>query len=363
MTGGPEATGRPEAAQAAATKAAAVHRAAVAALETDGKLADWLSRHAAGPGSDLRVPLPGPLELPARLLDLAVPHEDVNGVLAAHAAVLADPFAARLLECAARLVVRDIGTVGAPFELPSLPPASGVLGRYFAVLVFVAALPHTREYHDRHGVPADVSRRTLADLGRNMAVHRRRYGTGGLLHPEWVVRHFRGLLYQLGRLQFERVRLGGRTGRGIAAAGQPVAPGSPALGIHIPDYSGPLTPAACDDALGRAGTFFPRRFPDERPTLMVCQSWLLDGQLRAYLPPESNVIRFQDRFRTAYRATEAADSDPVAFVFGDPHLPPDTLPRRTTLERAVVDHLLAGRHWYIGNGWFPLEDEPGRGGA
>ncbi|MDQ4105409.1 MAG: acyltransferase, partial [Actinomycetota bacterium] len=30
------------------------------------------------------------------------------------------------------------------------------------------------------------------------------------------------------------------------------------------------------------------------------------------------------------------------------------LTRRTTLERAVVDHRAAGRHWRGGSGWLPL---------
>jgi hypothetical protein len=41
-------------------------------------------------------------------------------------------------------------------------------------------------------------------------------------------------------------------------------------------------------------------------------------------------------------------------VFGGPALTPDALPRRTGVERAVGDHLRAGRHWYGGHGWFEL---------
>ncbi|MBI3971100.1 MAG: hypothetical protein HY332_07400, partial [Chloroflexi bacterium] len=32
----------------------------------------------------------------------------------------------------------------------------------------------------------------------------------------------------------------------------------------------------------------------------------------------------------------------------------DALPRRTTLERAIVRHLKAGRHWHGGAGWLRL---------
>ena len=103
-------------------------------------------------------------------------------------------------------LVRDIGEAGIEAPLAEhVAEAPAALGPYVAVCVFVAALPRTRAYHHERGVPADVSRRTLADLGRNMAFHRRRRGRGGVEVPQWLTRHFRGELYQLGRLQFERL--------------------------------------------------------------------------------------------------------------------------------------------------------------
>ncbi|CAM5696346.1 hypothetical protein SALBM311S_01049 [Streptomyces alboniger] len=57
-----------------------------------------------------------------------------------------------------------------------------------------------------------------------------------------------------------------------------------------------------------------------------CHSWLLDPQLRSYLPEDSNVVRFQERFRGAREDTEPADTEPVQFVFGDPELPVESLP-------------------------------------
>ncbi len=88
--------------------------------------------------------------------------------------------------------------------------------------------------------------------------------------------------------------------------------------------------------------------------MAVCRSWLLDPQLRRYLPADSNIVRFQERFRIVHEETRADDGLPVGFVFGDPGLPVADLPRRTAVERAVGDHLRAGGHWYGGHGWFAL---------
>ncbi|MFD3616696.1 acyltransferase domain-containing protein [Streptomyces sp. NPDC058676] len=298
--------------------------------------------------------LPDADELAEVLLDLAVPHDDINELVRMGRRVTDDPELLRLLEASVEELVRGMGEAHGAVDLLELDWASGPLQRCFPVYVFVAALPHTRAYHRERGIPADVSRRTLADLGRSMAVHRRRHGSTGVQDSRWLTRHFRGELYQLGRLQFERARPGERTGRALAAAGLDMAPGTPCLNLHIPDFLGPLSPAACDRSLALAGEFFSRYFPEEKYRAALCHSWLLDPQLKRYLAADSHIIRFQERFRVAREDTEPADTEPVRFVFGDPGLEVEALPRRTSVERAVGDHLRAGGHWYIGHGWIPL---------
>lgn len=298
--------------------------------------------------------LPDADDLPELLLDLAVPHEDINELVGLRSRVAGDPGVLRLLaECVEELV-RDIGEIGRTPDIDErIAAAPAALVGHFAVYVFLAAVPHTRAYHRERGITADVSRRTLADFGRHLAAHRRRYGTAGVQSPSWLAHHFRGELYQLGRLQFERAVLGKRTAPG-PAAGPGATPGDRCLAVHIPDFHGPLTPAACDRSLALARRFFALHFPEEPYASAVCHSWLLDPQLKRYLPARSNIVRFQDRFRVIHEDTEPADQEPVRFVFGDPDLPVAELPRRTSVERAIGDHLRAGGHWYLGHGWFPL---------
>ncbi|MFI0236784.1 acyltransferase domain-containing protein [Streptomyces sp. NPDC016845] len=302
----------------------------------------------------LAAELPHALDLPDVLLDLAVPHEDVNELVRLRAELPASPELRDLLERAVSGLLWRLGEPGKGTGLPLFPAAAGAMGRCFAVLVFAAALPHTRAFHRERGIPDDVSRRTLADLGRNLALHRRRFATTGLSVPWWLTRHFRGELYQLGRLQFERWRLGRRTGERLASSGAGVGPGDLVLGVHIPDFRGPMTPEACDDSVARAREFFARHFPGEPAEVAVCHSWLLDPQLRRYLPAESNILRFQDRFEITYVDEAAEDDTPVVFVFGGTETPRERLPRRTSVQRAVLDHLDAGGHWHPGHGWFRL---------
>jgi hypothetical protein len=323
-------------------------------LAGDRTTATWVEFLETIGAPEVAIELPSTEDLRPILLDLAVPHEDLDFLLASRPTRERSEGLWWLLERCAHSLVRAMGAVDGPLPFPPLPESMGMLHRYFYVYVFVAVLPYVRKYHHAREIPDQVSRLTLADLGRNMAVHRRRFQVGGLDNADWITLHFRGAIYQLGRLQFERSTLGNRTAQAVAAAGLPYAPGSPALGVHVPAFYGPLTPQACDASFERAGFFFARHFPEETYDIGICHSWLLDDQLAEYLPPDANILQFQRRFQPAIRPAEPDDEGIVRFVFGRGTTVPDELPRRTTLERAVGDHLRAGRHWFGGSGWLKL---------
>ncbi|MGC4940931.1 acyltransferase domain-containing protein [Kribbella sp. DT2] len=299
---------------------------------------------------ELNVVLPTPDALPALLLKLAVPHEDIDP-LVAHLPDRDSP-SWRELERCTRLLVRDLGRIGGPPVTPEPPDGSDIPLAYFPLYVFLAAYPHITAFHRDRGISDEISWHTLTDLGRVLADHRYWHGEGGLDAEltGWLTLHFSGQIYQLGRLQFQRARLGNRTGRAVAAAGHPFGPGDPALSVHVPGYYGPLRPEACSRSFAAARDFFARHFPEETYRIAVCNSWLLDEQLGDYLPAEANILQFQRRFQPAYQPAQD-DETMRRFVFGVRRSDRGELPRRTALERAIVDHLEAGHHWHGGAGW------------
>ena len=331
----------------------------LARLRSRPEMAAWLDALDAGDSSGSPIPVievPEGAGLAGALGQFGVRDEDIGPIVAALPGRDEDPAMRDLAARTARALVGAMGTVeragetDAAFAIPAWPVEAGATGRCFAIFAYAAVLPSLLDYHSSLGISDEVTRATLADLGRHVRVHRRRYGTVGLEPQGWLSLHLRGLLFQLGRLQFERVLLPERLGAAVRVAGLPVGLDDPALSVHIPDFSGPLDPAACDAAFARAASFFPRHFPDERHAVAFCGSWLLDPQLADVLPATSNIVRFQRRFAFAY-PTEPNNDSTVRFVFG--HVPDDlaTLPRETTLQRAVLDHIATGRHWAGGVGW------------
>ncbi|MFD4635909.1 acyltransferase domain-containing protein [Lentzea sp. NPDC058436] len=285
------------------------------------------------------APVPALAGAPALLDRLAVPRDDAAEIIEAWPvpdSPLWTPELRWLLDRSTALVRADLGGHGWLPPGPALPRDRGPAWRHLYVYVYLALVDVVLQYHRDHGINSAVSWTTLADLGRNLAVDRRMRGEGWPVMQSWLTLHARGGVYELGRLQHHR----GTT-----------------ISLHIPD-SGPLTPDAVDSSLAEGRAFFPRHFPDEHHTAFSCGSWLLDPQLREYLPADSNIVRFQQRFELEpYEAPEGinADVEVRRFVFRTLTTPLDRLPRDTVLQRAIVDHLRAGRHWHWRRGQFPIE--------
>lgn len=317
--------------------------------ETHGK---WIEHLEGFDSLTGEAQLPDDEEMRRILRELDVPTEDIPAVIASRPDRTGDAEAWWLFERSVESLVRNMGSIDLPPWFPS-PLDVDRLSPYFFVHVFVAMYPRVKDYHRDRGISEEQSRAILADLGRNMRVHRKRHGEGGLGVSFWLTLHFRGMIYQLGRLQFERSRMPSRIATALGATGSTCSTDDLVLSLHIPDYLGPLTPEAIDSSIEMAREFSAQHFPDEHYEYSVCHSWLLDPQLATYLPESSNIIQFQDRFTVADEKQDA-DRSIVQFVFGPVPESADDLPQRTSLERAVAQHLQAGHHWYGRSGWFKL---------
>ncbi|GIF98203.1 acyltransferase domain-containing protein [Catellatospora citrea] len=285
------------------------------------------------------APLPAKADAPAILTRLAVRPEDAAEIMAGWPdpdSPLWTPELRWLLDRSIALVRADLGGHGWLPPGPELPRDRGLAWRHLYVYAYLALVDVVRGYHRDHGIAEAVTWTSLADLGRNLAIDRRMHREGWPVMQSWLSLHARGSIYELGRLQYH--------------------PGDTTIGLHIAE-SGPLTPEAVSASLDEARAFFPRHFPDQHYTAFTCGSWLLDPQLLDYLPEDSNIIRFQQRFELEpYEEPEGLDADVevLRFVFRSLTTPLDQLPRDTVLQRAAVDHLQAGRHWRWRRGSFPI---------
>jgi len=293
---------------------------------------------------------PTPIALPdepelIRLLErLGVEPDDAVELPGLLAQVLADERLCWLATRYATTLVRDLGELGLPTVSadttrgwPVLPLSDGPAARCVYLPAFLATVPQIRALHRDRGVPDDLSWATLADLGRQITIHRRTFGVLGTDTQWWTSIAWNGSLLDVGRLQAEWLT-------------------PDTVGLHIPE-SGPLTPEAVDTSLDRVRTGWQSWF-GTTPVQAECVSWLLDPQLAEFLSPDSNMISFQRRFTLDEDPGAPADQSALYFVFRrrDVPLPAGLaeLPRSTGLQRGIIDLLAAGGHWHFRRGVFDL---------
>lgn len=236
------------------------------------------------------------------------------------------------------------------FDPVAEPDAPGEL-KWLYVVTYAQFLPRVLRAHERRGVPESVSRATFADLGRHVRIARRLFGIRGFTEQHWLQLHLRGLLYDLGRLQFNLDRLA-LSQADLDASGIDATLGSVVVATHIPE-TGPLDPVAADASFAAAQGFFAEHFPEHgKIRYATCDSWLLDPQLRD-LVPGSNIALFGARY-TLFPPSHVADQSALDFVFRAPTTPLADLPRDTRLQRGLIDHLAGGGHINACYGWLEL---------
>ncbi len=264
-----------------------------------------------------------------------------------------------LVGCMYRRLCADADlAVGRWRDWPTLVDAEDPRVRVASLWAFAARVPGHFEAQAALGVDRSVTEATLADVGVQVARSRRMFGRLGLETAAWVAAQFRGRLFWVGGLQFEPGLLTDQGGvewypRAEAARlGPGMARGDLGLRLHIP--TGGLDPASVDEALGRARGFAREQLGFD-PVVATCTSWLLDPQWARVLGEGSNIVGFQRRFTLVGRG-QPGESDVFRFVFGMPRVDVAAAPRRTRLERAVVERLESGGAWQVRTGWLRLPE-------
>lgn len=263
-------------------------------------------------------------------------------------------------------VSRHRGDPDAPLDVRPDAARDDVAGRLAPFYLFALDAARLRDYLAALGAAAPVVTDTLGALARHAALHQRRRGLTGVDAAWWMVPILRGVLVQVGSLQYHRVRLGvgslsPRPWYDESEArrrGPSFETGAESIGLHVPDRTD-LSPSAVDASLEAARGELGRLWPSDRPRLATCQSWLLDERLADSVGSTSRLVAFARRF-TLVPGWVDGDEDVATFVRGRRDAA-EPVPA-TRLARAVEARWRAGEHWRVRTGWLAFDDasSPGR---
>ena len=139
--------------------------------------------------------------------ELGIPGDVREAVVASLAAFEQRPALKRLAwHCHRRLFVSPPPDAGEPPKIelprPSAPDELPPWGEMFHAVVLLSGGRFLQKLHASRGIGAEVTRDTAGDLTLWMRHYRRRTGRWGLDQARWLVSHFTGRIFRLGRLQF-----------------------------------------------------------------------------------------------------------------------------------------------------------------
>ena len=194
------------------------------------------------------------------------------------------------------------------------------------------------------GISEEILLDSLWDVVRWLNIWSEVKGEMYMGEVHWVMRIMRFALFKLGRLQYNIVQVPDD----FAKFG--LTPGDYMIGIHIPPC-GPLNFEDCKESIQMAKEFFAKYFPDAHYTHFSCNSWLLDGTLKEFLPPQSNILKFASLFTIVHN--EPAD-DIIRFMFGwdctKDH--PEKWKVTSGFSQRIKDAILSGKTFYLSRGLF-----------
>ena len=127
------------------------------------------------------------------------------------------------------------------------------------------------------------------------------------------------------------------------------------LNIHIPN-GGRMTPEACQDSFVRAVEFYQTHFPTRPFAGFCCASWIIAPQLEQIFAPTTNLVRLMRE--TYLFPLPGGRSTGLFFIFGSGWHDLSEVPRETTLQRRVAEHLEKGGDWRGGGMFLLTEDLP-----
>jgi hypothetical protein len=198
---------------------------------------------------------------------------------------------------------------------------------YLLLACMLQAGRETLERYRSLGIGDGIFYDTFQCFPRFIREHYESFGSYGFDRGWWTWRQINMKLFKLGELEFEMIQ---REKEGTT---------DNAINVHIPSGSH-LSAANCKSSYEQARNFFQAFYPAYGEVDYVCSSWLLAPALKRLLPPESNILTFQQDYDIL--ETFPDENDFMMWVFKTETEEYQKLPEDTSLQRRIKEYLQEG---------------------
>lgn len=211
------------------------------------------------------------------------------------------------------------------------------------LLFFICLSKDTKKIYDNRKISYNVFYNSMLDLKWKLFECYKMHKIWGSCVAFWFKGFFECTRFALGRLQFEIIAFD----RTYTGHNFTLNKGDTVLNVHIPS-SGPLLHQDCLDSYRLAADFFKLDFVG-RPTIFVCDSWLLFPKHTIFLPPSSNILAFINDYTILSEQTDEKYHDLWRIFYKEYNGSIHDFPSDTSLQRAYIDWISKGNP--VGSGF------------
>lgn len=178
--------------------------------------------------------------------------------------------------------------------------------------------------YQKLGIPKKIFLDTMKCFSRFLEESKKKNGRLCFDRGWWTYRQISMQIFRIGALEYELKEY----------------QSLPVIALHIPSDAD-LSPQAVDESLAEAKRFFRSFYPNYYCRAYICDSWLLSPSLRPFLPSESHILAFQNRF-------QILDEDPENLEYLEwlfqvhKETPVCELPEGTRLQQQVKEAMMKG---------------------
>lgn len=183
-------------------------------------------------------------------------------------------------------------------------PLEDMLVRERLFLLVYELLP-LKEFFDSKNIPHSIYYDSIQDLNFRINRYHNTYGEYGVSKRDafWLRFMYKGEMFDLGSLRFQKFHFSYTEIERQDYDYMPLSDemkrrfpeGEPIINVHI-TTDADLRPEKIEESFKLAYTFFETYFPEHKYNVFTCRTWMLYRPTQEILPPDSNIIKFANRF-------------------------------------------------------------------